>query len=157
MLLQKTLQMSYPVADCKARLLSLQSHGPVLMEAKAIRTSSKTVDFSFRGPLGFQARTVLFSVESESPNEWAFESAGGNIGLLGSVEFIEILPRCTEIRMVVHCEIRNRFFAWLDRRIHFMDTFVTSELRSIWAHFEGMAAPDVPPATMLPIFEAAAA
>ena len=57
----------------------------------------------------------------------------------------------------VHYEIKNRFFAWLDRRLHFVDAFVTSELRSIRAHFEGIAAPYVEPAPMLHVFETAVA
>lgn len=158
MLLQKTLHMSHSADECKARLLSLQSYRrQFLMVTKATMTSSKTVDFSFRGPLGFQARTVLLSGESESPTEWAFESAGGNIDLMGLMEFTEIRPQCTEISMAVHYEIKNKFFAWLDRRIHFVDAFATSELRSIRAHFEGIAAPYVQPVTMLPMFETAVA
>ena len=57
------------------------------MVTRATVTSSKTVDFSFRGPLGFEARTVLLSVESESPDQMAFESTGGNMDVMGLAEF----------------------------------------------------------------------
>src|SRR3954447_17028634 len=158
MLLQKTLHMSQSLAECKARLASIQSYRrQFLMVTKATVTSSKTVDFSFRGPFGFQARTVLLSVDSESPDEFAFESVGGNIELMGLVDFSEIRPQCTEVTLAVHYEIKNKFFALLDRRLHFVDTFLTSELRSIRAHFEGIAAPYVEHAPMLPIFETAVA
>jgi hypothetical protein len=50
----------------------------------------------------------------------------------------------------VHYDIKNKFFAWLDRRLHFVDAFVNSELRSIRAHFEGIAAPYSEPASILP-------
>src|SRR5205814_6397292 len=80
MLLQKTLHMSQPLAECKARLASIQSYRrQFLMVTRATVTSSKTVDFSFRGPLGFEAHTVLLSVESDSPNQYALESVGGNV------------------------------------------------------------------------------
>ena len=158
MLLQKTLHMSQPLAESKARLASIQSYRrQFLMVTKATVTSSKTVDFSFRGPFGFQAQTVLLSVESELPNEFAFESVGGNIELMGLVEFTEIRPHCTEITLAVHYEIKNKFFAWLDRRLHFVDAFVTSELRSIRSHFEGIAVPYVEHEAMLPVLEAAVA
>src|SRR5438552_10308009 len=102
MLLQKTLHMSQPVEECKARLSSIQSYRrQCLMVTKATVTSSKTVDFSFRGPLGFQARTVVLAVDSETPDEYAFESVGGNIDLMGLVEFSEIRPHCTEITLAV--------------------------------------------------------
>ena len=158
MLLEKTLHMSQPLAECKARLASIQSYRKqFLMVTKATVTSSKTVDFSFRGPLGFQARTVLLAVDSDSPDECAFESVGGNIELMGLVNFSDIRPNCTEITVAVHYEIKNKLFAWLDRRLRFVDAFVNSELRSIRAHFEGIAAPHVEAAPILPMFEAATA
>jgi hypothetical protein len=57
----------------------------------------------------------------------------------------------------LHYEIKNKVFAWLDRRFHFVDAFVTSELRSIRAHFEGIAAPVTERAPMLPMYETATA
>src|SRR4030095_123979 len=144
MLLQKTLHMSRPVAECNARLASIQSYRrQFLMVTKATVTSSKTVDFSFRGPIGFEAHTVLLAIDSDSPDQCAFESVGGNIDLMGLVDFTEIRPHCTEITLAVHYEIKNKLFAWLDRRLHFVDAFVNAELRSIRAHFEGIAAPYV--------------
>lgn len=154
MVLQKTLHMNQSAAECKTRLASIQSYRrQFVMVTKATVTSSKTVDFSFRGPLGFEARTVLLSVESEAPEQFVFESVGGNIDLMGLVDFTEIRPSCTEITLAVHYEIKNKLFAWLDRRFHFVDAFVTSELRSIRAHFEGIAAPVVERVPMLPLFE----
>src|SRR5450755_226140 len=158
MLLQKTLHMSQSLAECKTRLSSIQSYRrQFLMVTKATVTSSKTVDFSFRGPLGFEARTVLLAADSDSPNQFAFESTGGNIDLMGIVDFTEIRPSCTEVTLAVHYEIKNKLFAWLDRRFHFVDAFVTSELRSIRAHFEGIAAPVVERAPMLSMYETATA
>jgi hypothetical protein len=134
MLFQKTLHMSQSLAECKARLASIQSYRrQFLMATRATVTSSKTAHFSFRGPLGFEAHTVLLSVESDSPDLYTFESVGGNINLMGIVDFAEIRPNCTEVTLAVHYEIRNKLFAWLDRRLRFLDTFVTAELRSIRA------------------------
>src|SRR5215211_1883527 len=93
MLLQKTLHMSQSLDECKSRLASIQSYRrQFVMVTKATVTSSKTVDFSFRGPLGFEARTVLLSVESDAPDQFAFESSGGNLDVMGLVEFTEIRP-----------------------------------------------------------------
>ena len=134
MLFQKTLHMSQSLTECKARLANIQSYRrQFLMATRATVTSSKTADFSFRGPLGFEAHTVLLSVESDSPDQYTFESVGGNINLMGIVDFAEIRPNCTEVTLAVHYEIRNKLLAWLDRRLRFLDTFVTAELRSIRA------------------------
>ena len=158
MLLQKTLHMSQSLGECKARLSSIQSYRrQFLMVTKATVTSSKTVDFSFRGPLGFEARTVLLAADSDDPNQYAFESSGGNIDLMGIVDFTEIRSNCTEVTLAVHYEIKNKLFAWLDRRFRFVDAFVTSEMRSIRAHFEGIAAPVVERPAMFPTFETATA
>jgi hypothetical protein len=158
MLLQKTLHMSQPLEECKARLASIQSYRrQFLMVTKATVTSSKTVDFSFRGPLGFEARTVLLSVDTDSPNQYAFESVGGNIDVVGLVDFSEIRPNCTEITLALHYEIKNRFFAWLDRRFSFVDAFVTSELRSIRSHFESIAMPYLEHTPVMSMLQAAAA
>ena len=127
------------------------------MVTKATVTSSRTVDFSFRGPLGFEAHTVLMSVDSDSPERCAFESVGGNIDLIGLIDFTEVTPHCTEVTLAVHYEIKNKLFAWLDRRLHFVDAFVTSELRSIRAHFEGIAASYLDNARVMPVLQTATA
>ncbi len=158
MLLQKTLHMSQSLGECKSRLSSIQSYQrQFVMVTKATVTSSKTVDVSFRGPFGFKARTVLLAAESDNPSQAAFESAGGNIDLMGIVDFTEIRPNCTEVTLAVHYEIKNKLFAWLDRHFRFIDAFVISELRSIRAHFEGIAVPVAPQPAMMPMFETAAA
>jgi hypothetical protein len=158
MLLQKTLHMSQPLAECKARLASIQSYRrQFVMVTKATVTSSKTVDFSFRGPFGFKANTVLLAVDSDSPDQYAFESVGGNIDLVGLVDFAEIRPSCTEITLAVEYDIKNKVFGCLDRHLHFVDAFVNAELRSIRSHFEAIAMPYVEPAPLVPMFEAAAA
>jgi len=158
MLLQKTLHMGQSLPESRARLASIHSYRrQFVMVTKATVTSSKTVDFSFRGPLGFQAHTVLLAVESDSPGEIAFESVGGNIEVMGLVDFTEVRPNCTEITLAVHYEIKNKFFAWLDRRLGFVDVFVNSELRSIRSHFEGIAAPYIERASVLPVLETATA
>ncbi len=142
MLLQKTLHMSQSLDECKSRLASIQSYRrQFVMVTKATVTSSKTLDFGFRGPLGFEADTVVTAIESDSPDQFAFESWGGNIDLMGLIEFEEVRPDCTEVTLAVHYEIGNKLYAWLDRKFGFVDAFLTSELRSLRAHFEGIAAP----------------
>jgi len=154
MLLQKTLHMSQSLDECKSRLASIHSYRrQLVMVTKATMTSSKTVDFSFRGPLGFKAQTVVAAIESDSPDQFAFESWGGNIDLMGLVEFEEVRPDCTEVTIALHYEIRNKFYAWLDRRFGFVDAFLTAELRSLRAHFEGIAAPVTERSPVYAMFE----
>ena len=142
MLLQKTLHMSQSLDECKSRLASVQSYRrQLVMVTKAAITSSKTLDFGFRGPLGFEGHTVISALKSDRPEQLAFESWGGNLDLMGLLEFEEVRPDCTEVSIAVHYEIKNKFFAWLDRKFRFVDAFLTAELRSLRAHFEGIAAP----------------
>ncbi|PYL55701.1 MAG: hypothetical protein DMF29_01095, partial [Verrucomicrobia bacterium] len=64
---------------------------------------------------------------------------------------------CSEITIAIHYRIKNRLFAWLDRHLCFVDTFVNAELRSIRAHFEGIATSYVERMPIVPLFETAAA
>ena len=154
MLLQKTLHMNQSVSECKSRLAAIQSYRrQFVMVTKATVTSSKTVDFSFRGPLGFEANTVLVGVEADSSSQFAFESVGGNINVMGLVDFTEIRDTCTEVTLAVHYELKNKLFAWLDHNFGFVEAFVNAELRSIRAHFEGIAAPIEEQLPALPMLE----
>jgi len=158
MLLEKTFHISQSLDESKARLTSIQSYKrEFVMVTKAAVTSSKTVEFSFRGPLGFEARTVLLAIDGDSLYQFAFESVGGNIDVMGLVDFTEIRPCCTEITLAIHYKIKNRLFAWLDRQFGFVDTFVNAELRSIRAHFEGVATQYVERMPIMPMLETAAA
>ncbi len=150
MLLQKTLHMSQSLDECQNRLSSIHSYRRQFVQVtKATVTSSKTLDFSFRGPLGFSAETVITAIKSPEPNQIAFESWGGNVDLAGLIDFEEVRPDCTEVTIAVHYEIKNRVYAWLDRRFGFVDSFLNAELRSLRAHFEGIAAPVAEP---MPVF-----
>ena len=134
--------MSQSLDECKSRLSSIQSYRRHLtMVTKATVTSSKTLDFSFKGPLGFEANTVVASIESSSPEQLAFESWGGNVDLMGLIDFEEVRPDCTEVTFAVHYDIKNKLYAWLDRRFGFVEAILTTELRSLRSHFEGIAAP----------------
>jgi hypothetical protein len=134
--------MSQSLDECKSRLAGIQSYRrQLVMVTNATITSSKTLDFAFRGPLGFEAHTIVTAIEGDTPDQFAFESWGGNLDLMGLVEFEEVRPGCTEVCFAVHYEIKNRFYAWLDRRIGLIESFLNRELRSIRAHFEGIAAP----------------
>ena len=158
MLLQKTLHMSQSLEECKSRLASIHSYRrQLVMVTKATMTSSKTIDFSFRAPLGFKAQTVLTTIDADSPDHFAFESWGGNIDLMGLVEFDEVRPDCTEVTLALHYEIKNKFYAWLDRKFGFIDGFLTGELRSLRAHFEGIAAPVSERSPMYTMLEPASA
>ena len=144
--------MNQTLEGCKRRLMRIQScRQNLTMVTEATAASSKRVDFSFRGPLGLKARIVLLSVESESPDQIAFESTGGNLDVMGLVELIEIRPNWTEVTLALHYQIKNRLFAWLDHHFHFVEAFVASELRSIRTHFDEIATPCVQhePAPML--------
>jgi hypothetical protein len=142
MLLQKTFHMSQSLEECKSRLSSIPSYRRQFVKVtKATLTSSKTLDFRFRGPMGFEGHTVVSAIEGNSAYQFAFESRGGNIDLMGLIDFEKVRPDCTEMTLAVHYEIRNRFYAWLDRKFGFIDGFLTTELRSLRAHFEAIAAP----------------
>jgi hypothetical protein len=88
--------MSQSLDECKSRLAGIQSYRrQLVMVTNATITSSKTLDFAFRGPLGFEAHTIVTAIEGDTPDQFAFESWGGNLDLMGLVEFEEVRPGCT--------------------------------------------------------------
>ena len=50
---------------------------------------------------------------------------------------------------------RSWLFAWLDRRLHFVDSFVNAELRSIRAHFEGIRSSYLERPRVMPVLQPA--
>src|SRR5678816_3104373 len=67
-LLQKTLHLSQPVAECEALLARIPSYGRQFpMVTRATVTSSKTVDFSFRGPLGLRLTPCFYRSRATCP------------------------------------------------------------------------------------------
>jgi len=90
MLLEKTFHMSQSLAESKARLTSIQSYRrQFVMVTKATVTSSKTVDFSFRGPLGFDARTVLLAADSGAADQLAKLADLKDRGVISDAEFAQ--------------------------------------------------------------------
>lgn len=101
-----------------------------------------------------EARITLLAVACHPDDQFGFESAGGNIEVIGLVDFTEIRPNCTEITLAIHYKIKNRLCVWLDRHLYFLDTLVNAELRSIPAHFEGIATSYAEGMPIMPVFEA---
>src|SRR5260370_563910 len=101
--------------------------------------------------------TTLLAVDSFQDEHCGVARAGGNFEGLGLAVFPEIRPARPEFPPATHYQIKNRLFAWLDRHLHFVDTFVNAELRSIRAHFEGIATSYVERMPIVPLFETAAA
>src|SRR5689334_24219408 len=128
MLLQKTLHMGQSLLECKNRLANIHSYRrQFVMVTRAIVTSSKTVDFSFLGPLGFMGHTVLLGLDGDSPDQVVFESVGGNLDLMGIVDFTEVRPNCTEITLAVHYEIKMYFSrGWIGDCISWMHSSIAN-------------------------------
>jgi hypothetical protein len=59
---------------------------------------------------------------------------------MGLLDFSEIRPFCTEITLAVHYDIKNRFFAWLDQRLSFVDAFLNAELHGLREYLERVPA-----------------
>jgi hypothetical protein len=59
--------------------------------------------------------------------------------------------------LAIHYDTKNKLFAWLDRRLRFAGSFLTAELRSVRAHFEGIAASYEDHARAMPVLQTATA
>jgi len=59
--------------------------------------------------------------------------------------------------LALHYDIKNKFYAWVDRKFGLIDRFLTTELRSLRSHFEGIAAPVSERPPMYAVLEPASA
>jgi len=90
----------------------------VLMVTRATVTSSKTVDFSFRGHW-LEAHTVFLS-STAIRRQYAFESVAEYCSM-GIVDFVKSVQTAqSHVRRTLQIKIKT--VAWLDRRLHFVDS-----------------------------------
>ena len=100
----------------------------------------KNGGLQFSRPIRLRAHTVLLAVDSESPDEYAFESVGGNIKLMGIVDFAEIRPNCTEDHSGVALRDQEQVFRLAGSAAAFRRCLCDGRIARIRAHFEGIAA-----------------
>jgi hypothetical protein len=138
MLLQKTFHLPALCEAAQARLADLPGYRRQLTEVYiAVVSPEGRAHFVARLPGGFRADVVLEKVPGGNGTQTLFRSSGGNIEILGVLEYFQIRPGLTEVVLTLDYTIGPFFFRYVDRIGHCMDRFLNRELELVEAAFSG--------------------
>lgn len=135
MIIQKTFHLPALREAAQARLANLTDYRPQLARVDlAVLTPEGRAHFVFRLPgCGFRADVELVKIPGGTPGQILFRSNGGNIEVLGVLEYFQIRPGLTEIVLTVDYTIRPWVFRVIDRLAHGMDHFLNLQLERLEA------------------------
>lgn len=137
MLIQKTFHLPALREAARARLARLPDYRRQLIHVDlAVLTPEEgRAHFVFRLPCGFRADVELVQVPGGHPAQTLFRSNGGNIEVLGVLEYFQIRPGLTEIVLTLDYTIVPWHFRFLDHLVHGMDHFLNRQLERLEAIF----------------------
>ncbi len=142
MTIEKIFHIHQPVEETKNRLSHLWSyrhHLPGMTKAWISKEGEAVFAFSLPG--GFTADLRLEQIDAEHPNQILFRSSGGNVDMVGMLEFVEVGKNLTEVELTLNYELESPWFRSLDHLMGWMDGFLNRQLDSLRSHFQGIAAP----------------
>ena len=136
MLIQKTFHLHLLREAARARLANLAEYRRQLAHVEtAVIGPEGRAHFVFRLPWGFHADVELVQVPGPNTAQTLFRSSGGNIEVLGVLEYFEIRPGLTEVVLTLDYTIVPRLFRTVDRLGHTIDHFLNRELMLLEAYF----------------------
>ncbi len=136
MLIQKTFHLAMHKDVAREKLLNLREYRNDLSEVEeAIVDEEGEARFEFHLPYGLRGKIVLVRVEGDNPAQTLFRSHGGNMEILGVLEFFEIKPNLTEVVLTLDYSFASPFFRLVDYFSHAMEHFIDRQLERVEAHF----------------------
>ena len=136
MLIQKTFHLPMARASAKANLTGLGAFRSHLVDVDlAAVTSDGLVHFEFQLPCGLQGSVYLAEIDGNNPFQSFFRSRGGNVEVLGLLEYFEIKPDLTEIVLTLEYTILPPVYRMIDYFIHGTDRFLNRQLEQVEAYF----------------------
>ncbi|XHR28985.1 MAG: hypothetical protein ACFUZC_00160 [Chthoniobacteraceae bacterium] len=139
MLLQKTFHLPASREAAQARLADLPGYRRELAKFDlAVVSPEGRAHFVARLPGGFRADVELEKVPGGNGAQTLFRSSGGNVEILGVLEFFSIRPGLTEVVITLDYLIGPFFFRCVDRFGHCMDRFLNRELERVEAALSGV-------------------
>jgi hypothetical protein len=138
MLLQKTFHLPALREVAQERLANLPSYRRQLFRVEqAVVSAEGSAHFVARLPGGFRGDVELVRVAGGNTAQILFRSSGGNVEMLGVLEYFQIRPSLTEVVLTLDYTICPWFYRWLDALGHCMDRFLNRQLEQVEAAFYG--------------------
>lgn len=138
MLIQKTFHLPTLREAAQARLANLPDYRQQLVQVDlAALTPEGRAHFVFRLPWGFRAEVELVEVPGGNPAQTLFRSVGGNMEVLGVLEYFQIRPGLTEIVLTLDYNINSWFHRLMDQWGHGFDRFLNRQLECLEAALDG--------------------
>ena len=134
MLIQKTFHLGMKKEAAREKLCNPREYRNDLAGVE-LDTGADGVHFGFRLPCGLRVRTELVRAEGDNPAQLLFRSRGGNLEVLGVLEFFEIKAELTEVVLTVDYSFYSPFCQVIDYFSHGMERFVDRQLERVEAHF----------------------
>ena len=142
MMLHKIFHMNQSVEETKRRLANVSSYRHHLDGVECADVVDEGVsNWRLQLPLGFRAEFTLSETSLEDGDSLMFKTLGGDLEIVGMVNFHSIKSNLTEIEVTMNYESNSPLFNMLDRMLNVGDQFLVNQLRRVRAHFEGIAAP----------------
>jgi hypothetical protein len=136
MLIQKTFHLQMTQAIAKQRLSYLHGYGHQLVDVEeAALEGDGMAHLRFRLPYGFRGCIDLEEVPGVNPAQTLFRSQGGNVEVLGVLEYFEIEPRLTEVVLTLDYTIESPLFRLIDYLSNGVDRFLNRQLERIENYF----------------------
>lgn len=142
MRIQKTFHILLPIAQAQAGLANIHSYRRYL---EGVTHASMTADgearIDFDAGNGFNASLDVREVPADEPDMVLFGSTGGDMEMVGVLEFFAVKENLTEMTLTLDYTIQSRLYSAIDFLTSFMDRFVNRQISVIQAHFQGVAVP----------------
>jgi len=136
MLIQKTFHLGMTKEAARAKLLNLREYRNELHEVERAEVEDGAAYFDFRIPGGFPVRAQLTEVPGENPAQTLFRSySGGNVEVLGVLEFFEIKPDLTEVVLTIDYSFLSPFLRLVDYFTSGVERFIDRQLERVENHF----------------------
>ncbi len=136
MLIQKTFHLQMAQEAAKESLTNLAGYKRQFVDVEnAALTVDGVAHFQFQLPYGFHGKVDLAEVPGVNPAQTLFRSQGGNVEVLGVLEYFQIKPNLTEVVLTLDYTIVPPVFRLIDYLSSSIDRFLNRQLERVETYF----------------------
>ncbi len=130
MLIRKIFHVGESLEKARAHVSDPDNYVVALQRVHWSRTADQATHLELVLGRGVYARVELKELPTVHPNQNLFRAVGGDLEVMGMVEFFPIREHLTEVEVTLDCTFKRA----LPRRWRAMERFVEGQLRRIaWA------------------------